>query len=110
MSEPNEEIRVESLYGARSDAPLVKLIAGSQEWILPPEKARQIAQWLLEAAEAAYGDAFLVRWLGTRIGVERAQTVPLLREFRNFRELQRRAGREVEEADQAEWEGGLDGD
>jgi hypothetical protein len=100
MSEPLEQIWVESLYGARTDAPLVKLKAGAHEWIMPPEKARQIAQWLVEAAEAAYGDAFLVRFVEQRIGADRAQAVPLIREFRNFRELQRRGGREAEEADQ----------
>lgn len=99
---------MESLYGARTDAPLVKLLAGPHQWIMPPEKARQIAQWLVEAAEAAYGDAFLVRFLVQRVEVPRERAVPLLREFRHFRELQRRAGREVEEADQEEWERGHD--
>jgi hypothetical protein len=100
MSEPEVEIWVESLYGARTDAPLVKLMVGTHETLMPPEKARQIAQWLIEAAEAAYSDAFLVRFCEQQIGASRAQAVPLIREFRTFRELQRRAGREVEEADQ----------
>jgi hypothetical protein len=91
---------VESLYGARSDAPLVKLIVDGHEYLMPPEKARQIAQWLVEAAEAAYSDAFLVRFLEHKVGTERSRAVPILREFRQWRELQRRAGREVEEADQ----------
>jgi hypothetical protein len=35
--------------------------------------------------------------------VPREQAVPLLREFRTFRELQRRAGVEQEEVDEAAW-------
>lgn len=105
MAEQETTIFVESLYGARSDAPLVKLIVGTQETIMPPEKARQIAQWLVEAAEASYSDTFLVRFLVHRIGADRDQAVPILREFRSWRELQRRAGREVEEADQEKLNG-----
>jgi hypothetical protein len=103
-TDPSEEIRVESLYGARSDAPLVKLIVGTHEVIMAPEKARALGAWLQEAAEAAYGDAFLVRFMMQAVGLERARAVPLLREFRAFRELSRRQGREHEEADQGEWE------
>jgi hypothetical protein len=94
MPEDPTDIGVESLYGARTDAPLVKLIVGTHEVIIPPEKARLVGGWLIQAAEAAYGDAFLVRWLGTAVGV---------REFRTFRELQRRAGVEQEEVDEAAW-------
>jgi hypothetical protein len=103
MPEDPTDIGVESLYGARTDAPLVKLIVGTHEVIIPPEKARLVGGWLIQAAEAAYGDAFLVRWLGAAIGVPREQAVPLLREFRTFRELQRRAGVEQEEVDEAAW-------
>jgi hypothetical protein len=100
----SDEIRVESLYGARTDAPLVKLIAGPHEWIMPPAKAQAIAGMLLEAAEASISDAFLVRWIMKTVGAPREATAPVLREFRQFRELSRRQGREQEEADQAEWE------
>jgi len=103
------EIRVESLYGARTDKPLVKLIVGSREVIIPPEKARQLAQWLIECAEASYSDAFVLRFLGKLGERDPRDLVPLLREFRTFRELSRRAGREQEEADQAEWEDRNDG-
>jgi hypothetical protein len=60
MPEDPTDIGVESLYGARTDAPLVKLIVGTHEVIIPPEKARLVGGWLIQAAEAAYGDAFLV--------------------------------------------------
>jgi hypothetical protein len=103
MPEDPTDIGVESLYGARTDAPLVKLIVGTHEVIIPPEKARLVGGWLIQAAEAAYGDAFLVRWLGAAVGVPREQAVPLLREFRTFRDLQRRAGVEQEEVDEAAW-------
>ncbi len=103
MAGPEIELHVESLYGARSDAPLVKLVVGRQEIIMPPEKARTVAQWLLDAAEAAYSDAFIIRWVCQATNVTREQARPLLREFRQFKELARRQGQEQEEADIAKW-------
>lgn len=112
-------ITVESLYGAATRQPLVKLIVHDQdptaepisEVLMPPSKAQEIGLWLLQASEAATSDAFLFRWAQNLQGqatpseVERGlrMGVGLVKEMREFRELQRRAGVEREEADEQAW-------
>lgn len=95
----DQELWVESMYAMRADAPMVKLILNGHECIMPPEKARQVAQWLCEAAEGAYVDAFLMRFMRQESADHHAGHV-LVRAFREFRELSRRQGLEHEEADQ----------
>jgi len=105
-------IFVESLFGARSRQPLVKLTLHDDDPAkppvavveMPPSKAREIAVWLLEAAESALTDAFIARWAREVFSDDLARAdavaVALLRDLRQFRELTRRAGVEQEERDE----------
>lgn len=117
-------ISVESLYGYQTDQPLVRLTLADAdptrppvaEVYLSPAKARAIAMSLLESAEAATSDAFLVHFCrdlqGTDTEAKRKEGdmmgAQFVRELRNFRELLRRQGDEQEAADQeaaqARWE------
>lgn len=113
----SDTINVSTIYGARTDQPLVKLSIGTHEVIVPPAKARAVGAWLIEASEAAYSDAFVVRWArdmlqqkGEAPEVSLQVAVSLLRDFRQFRERGRSQGREDEAADQAEWRRQHDGE
>jgi hypothetical protein len=48
---------------------------------MPPDEARQIGHWILEAAEAAEGDAALVR-VCAKMGLDDRMAALLLRELR----------------------------
>ena len=84
--EPELPVYVRSMFGAKSRQPLVTLVVGERMVQMPPTKAREIAMMLLECAEAAQTDGFLIRFLGDRLGIEEARTVQLLAEFRKTRE------------------------
>jgi hypothetical protein len=52
-----------------------------------PAEARQYAQQLSEAAEAAETDSFLMKFLREKVGAEELETrVQVLQEFRRYRE------------------------
>jgi hypothetical protein len=82
-------IGVRTLFGQKSRRPLVALAVGEHETLMSPDKAREIAAMLFQAAEAAQADGFIALWLMNRVGAEEQHVVALLREFREFREAQR---------------------
>jgi hypothetical protein len=77
----------ESIFGNRERRGLVKLSHGiSWEITITPSEARIYALSILEAAEAAEQDAFLMRWLRAEIGLSDDEAaVNLLRRFREMR-------------------------
>jgi hypothetical protein len=85
-------VEVRSLYGARTRQALVSLVVGEHQVVIPPSKAREIAGMLLECAEAAEGDAFLMAW-GAQAGMTDQEAAGLLIHFRSWRERQ---GRDAE--------------
>lgn len=82
----------------RAGEPFIQLIIGekviAQQSV---QQAREHALAILEAAEAAEQDAFLVHWAKTKIGVNESAAAGLLQDFRNFRREQtgKRSGMEV---------------
>jgi hypothetical protein len=82
----------------RAGEPFIQLILGekviAQQSI---EQARDHAHAILEAAEAAEQDAFLVHWLKSCIGADERAAAGLLQDFRNWRREQtgKRSGQEV---------------
>jgi len=82
----------------REGEPFVQLILGdkliAQQSV---QQAREHGLAILEAAEAAEQDAFLVYWAKTRIGVTEEAAVGLLADFRAYRREQtgKRSGQEV---------------
>lgn len=52
-----------------------------------PAKAREIAQFINEAAEAADADAFLYQFLTREIGSDEQRALMVIAQFRKYREL-----------------------
>lgn len=84
MSKRIKQIGVRSMFGHNTRQPLVLLRVGDEVVQLPPDKAREIGHWLLEAAEAADGDAALVR-LCEKLELEPPMLAMLLTELREAR-------------------------
>jgi hypothetical protein len=63
-------VRVTNGFGAKSQAPFVLLVLGDHMTQMSPAKARELAGFLVECAEAADQDAFLVRFLRDTVGIE----------------------------------------
>jgi hypothetical protein len=94
-------ISVASGYGHNTNEPFVTLsIANPAETANPTvqlraEIAQQIAHDILDAADAAISDAFLVGWLSTGMDVTERQAASLLNDFRAYRESRGKDREEV---------------
>lgn len=75
-----------SVYGYQQRKPLVNL--RHQDWVaqVTPKEAREWALNILECAEAAEQDAFLVEFIEGRVGVDLSGAVSVLKEYRKWRE------------------------
>lgn len=82
----------ESIFGRNLRQGLVKLSHGiSWEITITPSEARMYALSILEAADAAESDEFIVTWLKRTIGATEEACVAVLRDFREMRiDLRRR--------------------
>lgn len=78
-------IDIESMVSRSNREPFVVLRWGSEEGQLTPTEARAHARKVLEAAEAADQDAFLVHYLESQVQVGWAATLATLAEFRAWR-------------------------
>lgn len=78
-------VAVRTIYGAHSRQGLVVLEVGPEQVQLPADKAREIGAWLIQAGEAADGDAFLVWFFTEKFGLELEQAAQVLAEFRAWR-------------------------
>ena len=66
--------------------PFVQLIRGTEVIVqMDVQQAREHAQAVLESAEAAEQDAFIVDWVKTHVGAGDEQAVGLLMDFRRYR-------------------------
>jgi hypothetical protein len=85
-----ERVSVSSGYGANTKRPFVALQIGDRkphQW--SPDEARRVAGLLLQCAEAAEGDAFVVEWFTEHAGLTLPQAGQLLQDFRATRERHR---------------------
>lgn len=80
---------VNSLYGAHTKQGLVHLHHADWSFQCSPSEARAIAGQILEAAEAAEQDAFLVEWVRAEIGVGDQEAAGLLQDFRHWKDAKR---------------------
>lgn len=75
----------ESIYGNKAKAPLVKVTWQQGDTIttgtMPCETARELASNLLQSAEAAEQDGFIVEWAQTVVGVDFMGAVSLMNEY-----------------------------
>ena len=91
MSEVELPIRVLSLYGARTRQPSDQLVLYDQMHSLSPEEARRVAHLLLECAEAAETDTFVMEYITAVTGEERL-AMQVLRAFRKARDEREKGG------------------
>lgn len=84
-------VKIVSGYGAYTRQPYVEIRLPEREPLrLDIDEARIVGQMILEACEAAEGDAFLVEWFTEQIGVELPQAATMLHEFRQWRDARRK--------------------
>lgn len=78
-------VDVRSLYGAKTQRGIVELRIGDNTVQISPLKAREIADTLIECAEGAETDQFIVDFLTKTIGIDLERACILLTEFRKHR-------------------------
>ena len=83
-----DEIKITSLVDCQTGKALVRIDWGPQSGQLTAAEARAHALRVLEAAEAAETDLFLVTWAPEVVGLKMEQAVTLLRDFRKRRDDQ----------------------
>jgi hypothetical protein len=93
---PELEIQVGSLLSHRTHQGVVSLQMGEFVTQMPPAKARQVAGFLLEAAEAADSDALFFSFF-RGLDMDEREVASVLVQFRGLRDAKRRK----EEADAA---------
>ena len=79
-------IHVSSGYGVNTKEPFVEIHFTEPRVQMSPENARDLALNLLQAAESAYSDAFLVEFMTDAVEESEAAAAGLLIEFRKWRE------------------------
>jgi len=89
------QIGIDSGYGHRTKTPFVTFsLANPSESANPTiqmssAQARMQAHYILEAADAADSDAFIVEWLRDKADLSEPQIGAMLAEFRAFRDQHR---------------------
>lgn len=85
-----ELFTAEAILGMETRRGIVRLGYGiTFDLQVSPFEARKIALSILEAADAAEGDEFLVTFLQKKVGVGLDGAVAVLRDFREMREAMR---------------------
>ena len=79
-------IWVTTLVSQRTGEAVVEFTWGDKRAQLTCEEARKHALGVLECAEAAETDAFIVEFFHQELGMERDKAIGILRSFRSFRE------------------------
>jgi len=82
---------VTSNFGYRTQKPFVSITVQSKEFHvqMSPAAARALAMNLLQAAEAAETDAFLVGFFKSRIDMNERNIATILLDFRDWRDAAR---------------------
>lgn len=89
-------LSVSSGFGQNTKQPFVTIaLANPTETANPAvqlltDQARQISMQILEAADAAESDGFVVGWLSDVADLSEAQAAALLQEFRAYRDARRK--------------------
>jgi len=82
---------VSSMYGAKSKNPIVRIQYGDfLDVMVAPGDARDLASNLLQSAEAAEVDAFLVEFIAKVTDKPVEESAIVLREFREWRNERQR--------------------
>lgn len=84
MPQREKPINVRSMFGHNTQRGLVMLRLGEEMVQMEPAKAREIAHWILEAAEAAEQDEALVLYL-KGMGLDERDCARALQQLRAVR-------------------------
>jgi len=82
----SDTIGVTSGFGRNTQTPFVTVAISSPAVQMPASQARQIALQILEAADAAESDGFILSWIAGRAALSEQQAATLLGDFRAYRE------------------------
>lgn len=89
------DMSVESIVAARNHKGYVIMRMTLAENVIStqmdPVQARRIGRWLMETAEAAEQDSFMLRFLMAKVGTTIEAAGSLLLEFRKDREVEEKA-------------------
>lgn len=74
-------------FGHRTRQPYVQMLCQAKDFItqMSPADARNLAMNLLQCAEAADGDAFLMTFAMERAGLDEKRAVQIMFDFREWR-------------------------
>lgn len=88
MSDEPINFHVTSGFGGRTQKPFVQVLIEAADWScqMSPSEARDLAHNLLECADAAESDGFLVTFLRKKVGLRDQQIASVLIDFRKWRE------------------------
>lgn len=85
----DSELWINSIYGSKAREPFVEFHYQDTVIQFSPEKAREVAMMLLESAEAAEQDGFLIEWAEKECGATEEGAVKILAFYREWREKRR---------------------
>ncbi len=87
MSDKTINFHVSSGFGHRTQAPFVQVLVEAADFMaqMSPGEARGLALNLLQCADAAESDAFLIGFLRAKVGVEDEAVAGVLADFRKWR-------------------------
>lgn len=80
-----EMIHVQSIFGAKTGAPLVDFKYGLEHFTLSVDQAREHAVAILECCTGADMDASVFRWLTLQMGMDATAAATAIGDLRRFR-------------------------
>jgi hypothetical protein len=83
------EFSVSSIYGCATQKPYVNIEVSTSPMQCSPAKAREMALFLLECADASESDAVLIGYAKDVLDLDERGAAQLLQQFRQYREKQR---------------------
>lgn len=95
------DLLIESLVSSRTKEPVVQLTVkldnGQTVVQFTPEQARSTAQVLMQAAESAVIDTFILKWVKDVLEQDEITAAHIMKDFREFREARVARNTEVPE-------------
>jgi hypothetical protein len=95
IEEQGVSFECSSGFGHNTQSPYVQVLIAKADWMtqMSPADARRVAFNLLQCADAAESDGFLVGFMKSLIGVDDMRAIAtMLVEFREYRDSQRQEG------------------
>jgi hypothetical protein len=81
------ELYIGTLYGLKTDVPLVEIKFGQERGQFTPKQATQLAMWLLEACQASIADGMLMQFARDELRADDHGGAQLIQHFRAYRAM-----------------------